>query len=187
MNFLEIKQIQKTVLEMWKDQRYHYEQYETPDSPDLIYIDKSQQLLLIAHFLTASKIRPNFLKKTIQNFKEQYEETDYQLRLFLIMKDKPNSLLLNQLKQTPNAKLYWGKQLTYNISKHSYVPRHRLLSELEITQLIERYSLRSLKELPILLRSDPISQYYDFKKGDVCEITRNDSTCGESVSYRCVQ
>ena len=188
MNPSQIHKVQQTVLEMWTDQQYNYTQYETnPDTPDLLYLDDTKSTLLIAHFIMAPKVRPNLLKKAIQNFEEQYEEVPYQLDIVLIIKEKPNSLLTNLIKKYPNVVLYWFKQLTYNLTKHRFVPQHKLLTESEQNELMEYYSLRSFKELPILLSSDPICKYYKFKRGDVCKITRNDCTSGQSISYRYVQ
>ena len=179
MDSSQIHKITKTVLEMWTDQQFNYTRYETnPDTHDLLYLDETKKTLLIAHFIIAFKVRPNLLKKAIQNFEEQYEELPYQLDIVLIIKDKPNSLLTNLIKKYPNVVLYWSKQLTYNLTKHHFVPQHTLLTESETNEL---------KELPILLSSDPICKYYKFKRGNVCKITRNDCTSGESVSYRYVQ
>ena len=81
--------------------------------------------------------------------------------------------------------LFSESQLEYNITKHILVPKHKLLSQEEKQNVLK--SLRcELKSLPVITVNDPISRYYNFKRGQLIEITRKSPTNGVYILYRVV-
>ena len=76
-------------------------------------------------------------------------------------------------------------ELLYNITHHSLVPKHRLLSHDEKSFLLKHYKV-SEKHIPCILRTDPVSRYYNAKPGNVFEILRSSDVCFKSISYRIV-
>ena len=56
----------------------------------------------------------------------------------------------------------------------------------EIEEIKNKYLLKNLYQLPILLNNDPICKYLDIKPGSVVKITRPSPTAGEYVLYRYV-
>jgi len=79
------------------------------------------------------------------------------------------------------------KDLQFNRSKHVLVPKHELVkSEEEISQILINYQLKSITQLPLILKTDPMSKYLNAKPGNVIKVTRISPTCGENVVYRCV-
>lgn len=62
------------------------------------------------------------------------------------------------------------RKLLYNITKHRLVPKHRCLSSFEITSFKRKYGTK----IPVLLQTDPVARFYNFKTGDIIEITRAD-------------
>ncbi len=69
--------------------------------------------------------------------------------------------------------------------KHIFVPEHKKLSEKEKQLLLEKYHI-TIKELPMILKSDPAIQGLNAKEGDIIMIKRNSPTAGKSVYYRAV-
>lgn len=59
-----------------------------------------------------------------------------------------------------------------NITKHELVPRHVLLSEEEKSAVAAKYNVVSDKQWPQIPLKDPLCQYYDFRRGELIEITR---------------
>ena len=72
-----------------------------------------------------------------------------------------------------------------DISKHEYVPKHAKMSNAEIEKLLSSYNI-SKKQLPRILKTDPIIIDLEVEPGDVIKIIRKSDTCGESTYYRVV-
>jgi DNA-directed RNA polymerase subunit H len=72
------------------------------------------------------------------------------------------------------------------IFKHSLVPLHRIMDDGEVEKLKKKYGLKSLKQLPRILITDPAAIAIGAARGDVLEITRNNKIVGESKYYRLV-
>tara|TARA_B110000090_G_scaffold159076_3_gene175238 strand:- start:6 stop:557 length:552 start_codon:yes stop_codon:yes gene_type:complete len=76
-------------------------------------------------------------------------------------------------------------RLMFDLVSHALVPLHRLLADGEIKELVAKYA--EVSKLPILDRLDPVARYYNFRQGDVVEITRNMfRTTGHYKHYRVV-
>ncbi|MBS3121703.1 DNA-directed RNA polymerase subunit H [Candidatus Woesearchaeota archaeon] len=71
----------------------------------------------------------------------------------------------------------------FDITKHSLVPKHTLVSEKEKKQLFEKYNI-SIKELPKILADDPAVKHLKPKQGDIIKVVRKSPTSGETVYYR---
>ena len=71
------------------------------------------------------------------------------------------------------------------ILSHKLVPKHEILPETEVKQLLSDLNIK-LEQLPKILPIDPIVQLINAKTGDVLRITRNSPTAGKSVYYRIV-
>ena len=73
----------------------------------------------------------------------------------------------------------------FDISEHSFVPKHELLSEQEAEELLRRLDV-SRQQLPYILASDPMVKKLGAKFGDIIKITRESETAGKAVYYRVV-
>ena len=74
----------------------------------------------------------------------------------------------------------------FDIFAHGLVPPHRIMSKDEVKKLMKKYGLKSLKQLPRILITDPAAIAIGAARGDVLEITRNSEITGESKYYRVV-
>jgi DNA-directed RNA polymerase subunit H len=79
--------------------------------------------------------------------------------------------------------MYMGKKL--NIFEHELVPKHRIMSEKEVEELLKKYGVTK-KELPKILDSDPAVKALGAKVGDVIEIQRESPVAGVIKYYRVV-
>ncbi len=68
---------------------------------------------------------------------------------------------------------------------HVLVPSHRLLSDEEKEELLNRLNIK-LKNLPFIHLKDPAIKGLGGKVGDVVEIKRKSVTAGESIYYRVI-
>lgn len=75
--------------------------------------------------------------------------------------------------------------LLFDITKHTLVPKHTLLSTNEKNELLETYKIKDV-QLPKICTSDPVVKHFGAKKGDIFRITRHSESCGENYYYRIV-
>ena len=89
-------------------------------------------------------------------------------------------------QQYPNTEVFSINELLANKVDHILVPKHILLSEEESNEVISAYNARK-KDMPKILKTDPIARYYNMPVGRVCKIIRNSETSGECPFYRLVK
>lgn len=78
--------------------------------------------------------------------------------------------------------LFHTRELMLNITQHILVPmKHRLLDMKERKNIQKKYSIKD-SQFPRLYKDKPISKFFNFKEGDLIEITRRDGT----ITYRIV-
>ena len=72
-----------------------------------------------------------------------------------------------------------------DIFEHILVPKHVLLSQEEIINLLKKFNI-TINQLPKISIKDPAVKTLDAKTGDVVKILRKSETAGISEFYRLV-
>lgn len=182
----------KTILEMIKDRQYN------------VNIEAINETLITDSFIQKSKSKPGIMinvdnkvmiiyqilkdkvdMPSLKKFLDEYNEID--LDVILITQEK---LLLKQLEDLKlyqkNISSFQLKELQINITKHFLVPKHEKVPKKDEQEILDFYNLKSKTQLPLILKTDPMSRYLGLQSGDLVKITRNNSpSSGEYVIYRC--
>jgi len=81
--------------------------------------------------------------------------------------------------------IFRTKELMINVTKHTLVPLHSVLTQQEKEVLLQRYKLKET-ELARIQSDDPVTRYFGLVIGQVFKIVRSSATAGRYVSYRIV-
>ena len=89
-----------------------------------------------------------------------------------------------EMKHFRNIHIFNINTLAYDISEHTYVPKHRCIrNKNEIKSILKKTNSVS-SQLPVIQRTDPMAKILRLAPGDICEITRNSERCGDYLYYR---
>lgn len=194
----------KTCLELIKDRNYSYNPiYDsiTIEEFKIMYIKRicdivsnenedkemGEKRKIYIKFIINPKIKPSQLKEIIDELRRDYVNSEDELVVVLKIKPTNTLLKIGKEKEYKNIQLMWVKQLKFNPTRHSYVPKHIKCSKEEIDEVTVMFNIANKLQFPIILRDDPIVKYYNFRSGDIIKIVRNSPTVGISNYYRYVK
>lgn len=92
---------------------------------------------------------------------------------------------LNEMAPRFKIEHFKETELLVDITEHSLVPRHEVLTPDQKAALLQRYKLKD-SQLPRMQIADPIARYYGLARGQVVKIIRPSETAGRYVTYRIV-
>lgn len=192
--------VRKTIMEMLDDRGY----LVTAEDKNLLFgefitrleenkinieanFNNSDVKMVYVNYILDSK---SFSKKDLVSLKAMIDEkfSTKDITVIIIVPDKPTPQISKELlnDEYKGYEIFLMKNLVINITKHELVPKHQLMTEEEVDNLLEKYKMTK-SQLPRLQITDPVAKYYGFKMGDVCKIYRQSDMTGESIHYRIVK
>ena len=149
---------------------------------------KRKNKIYIKYYL-GKVLRPANIQEIIDDLFYLEEILTKDDTLFIVAKDEMNETLTNELihlfeKDGIFIVVQSIKGLQFNILEHVLVPQHRVLNELETTEVMRKFNIKVKTEFPDISRFDPVAQVIGLRPGKVCEITRISKTAITSLYYR---
>jgi len=192
----------KTTIDMMLDRGYIF---ETPyneigfEEFKILYGDRNCDIYatdntwepgkkMYAKFILNPKTKTSQVKEYIEEIVEKYLDTDKD-ELLIVMRGLFNSniMKIQKDKMYKYVQIMWVKNLLFNPTRHSLVPKHEKISKEEMESVLIKYELKSKSQLPLITKDDPIVRWYNFKSGDIIRIIRASETTKEAIFYRCVK
>ena len=194
----------KVLLELCSDRNYIVpDEYNEIDFPTFRYLYNNKQYDIFCEkhktipnkkiyikFIQGIKIKPNTIREYVTNITAEFlDNNDVENELIVVLKNKPNNSILKieKEKEFRHCEILWLAKVQFNITKHCLVPKHIPLTESETEELLSKYNITNIYQLPYFSKDDAIVRYYNFKPGTVCKILRPSKTAVEHTFYRCVK
>tara|TARA_B100000405_G_scaffold207145_1_gene145710 strand:- start:5181 stop:5813 length:633 start_codon:yes stop_codon:yes gene_type:complete len=196
----------RIVQEMFKDRGYDMANMNTYSDQEIqMIMDESSydkgsngsifQIMINDKMKLIYHMKSKYMKVELQKFLNSINDDEEINHIVFIFKEKINSnneknikslIAQHDEKTKTNIKveMFEIKNLLFNITKHSYVPLHIVMSKEDSQEIYDRFSIKNKTQLPIIHRTDPVAKYYDFKAGDLIKIVRGSTAIGESITYR---
>lgn len=138
-------------------------------------IDLSEKVKVIYNM--APKLKFSELKKML---------TDDNVMYIVVIKEKMSGTNAKSADNLKNCQQFDIKELLFNVSRHTLVPVHEVITgEKIIDDILEKNMIKSRINLPWILKSDAMARYLDLAPGDIVKITRPSPSAGKTVLFRC--
>lgn len=154
-------------------------------------IDRTSLTFLVEHKDTMDQLLVFFTEdesvgiKPLKRICERMQQQQIMKALLIYQKNLTPSAhkVIQEMAPKYLLEIFQESELLINITHHTLVPKHVLLSKEEKATLLARYRLKET-QLPRIQPSDPVARYYGLKRGEVMKITRPSETAGKYVTYR---
>lgn len=172
-----------TVKEMLGDRNIEIDNLDSISDNELTIMSKKFNIFSLDITPTFKIIYYLNNKFKINDLKKFIEDND---KIIIIFKEKINNLNIKNLKElnVVGLETFTIKELLFNISRHDLVPKHEIIDDSEVKEMMDMYQIKQKSQLPIILRTDPMAKYLDVKSGDVVKVTRISPSAGETIVYR---
>lgn len=165
-----------------------------------IYVknNDTNEKLIVKYYLDEKFKKSKKIITQIEEMFDKYELTKNDciiiMNIEIILNEdvKSNNVLVNFINKLYTegkfVQFYGLQNFLFNISKHIYVPKHRIIkSKTEIKELLEKFHT-SIDKMPRILREDPMAKFIGAKPGDLIHIKGLYETTGFVNKYRlCVE
>ena len=198
---LRIYKSRATVLKLLQTQGYNVTDYSefSINEIDTMFSNKQLDMLVtnentekktyVKYYLDAKQVRPQYLDEIIEDLFSVDTVLSKDDTLIIIIDSEPNETIISKVNYLYDhdgifVVIHNNSRLQYNILEHSLVPPIKILSDGETLQLLTKYNLKDITQLPEISRFDPQALAISMRPGQVCEITRNSVTVTKYNYYR---
>lgn len=199
----QIYKSRKTILELLYSSGYNVDSYVdfTVNEVDAMYSTGQLDMILehpeskkktyVKYSLTTKQIRwQNNLDEIIEDLFEVENILNKNDDLIIIINEEPNDNLVSKLKFIYDSEnifivIHNISRLQFNILHHDLVPKSRILSEDEKSDIMKKFHILNEKEqMPEISRFDPVSLALCVRPGNIVEFQRKSINSITSLYYR---
>ena len=142
----------------------------------IFHVDHDNKLRLIFH--TGTKFKGSDVKKL-------FEDVDFKLYILIIQEQATNINMKGIEEMKLNIQVFDVRELQFNITRHSLVPKHEIVKdETIINEILIKFKIKQKIQLPILLKTDAMARFLNAQSGDLVKITRYSPSSGDNIIYR---
>jgi DNA-directed RNA polymerase I, II, and III subunit RPABC1 len=125
-----------------------------------------------------------FNVETIQEYISMMKKMNLS-HCIIVIKDNATPIAKKIIDESPDLdiELFYVDELQYNITKHYLVPKHELAYKKGTADYTAFKKKFMADNFPVILKSDVVSRFYAFQKGDIIKITRPNGL----ITYRIVK
>jgi len=190
-----------TLLELLDRQGYNVEDYVefslnevdamfTNDQLDMLLEHKdNSKKTYIKYYTNGGQLHVRKLTEMIDELYNIENVLDKNDDFIIVYEDDPNDTVTTNLKYLYDNEgifivVHNIKRLQFNILDHHLVPRCRKLNVIETDDLMKKYNLSNLSQLPEVSRFDPQALAIGLRPRQVCEYKRESNTAISTTYFR---
>ena len=133
-------------------------------------------------------MKKSVLQELINEYYD-YDDRDKTLFSLIIITTSVNDTNMNIVREMwekygEYCVLYDLSSLQYNVIEHSFVPKHKKLTEEEKENVMKIYNITNDSQFPEISMFDPVAKAILLRPGDLCEITRYEKISFKNLIYR---
>ena len=190
-----------TIIDLLEKQGFDVEEYKYFNMSEIDAMYSKQQLDLtfenednkkkvyVKYYLDSKQIKPPTLDNIIEDLFEIENVLTKNDTLIIITDEEPNDTIINKIKFLFDKDgifvvIHNIQRLQFNILNHELVPKCKILSDEEFSNLKATINIKDNSQLPEISRFDPQALAMCIRPGQVCELIRKSLTSLETKYYR---
>ena len=195
----QIYKSRKYILEILEERGFDVNEYKQFSIDELHSVIQNQQLDMLVNNNNNKKV---YIKYNVYKVLRPSNIYDYVEELFnienilnkeddliIINKDEPNETITNIIKEIwLKNNIYVSiiniSRLQFNILKHTLVPKHTILDELQTIEFKKYYNITDDNMIPNISYFSPVSLVLGIRPGNICKIERPSKTSIINNFYR---
>lgn len=194
----------KTILQMLKDRNINTDDYDNFSQEELELMYKAHPKItheinpldmvfkekVTVKYVLQPKLRSKDLIEVVDTMIEENVVSEGDTLIFIIrdtMKAEESiELNFENVYQNKNVfvQMFDINKLMFNVTKHTLVPKHQIMSEEDKTSMLKILNLDNPNQFQIIKKNDPVAKYMGMKTGQACYVYRISPTAGYHVNIR---
>jgi DNA-directed RNA polymerase subunit H (RpoH/RPB5) len=155
----------------------------------LVTNENTDKKTYVKYYLDAKQVRPQYLDEIIEDLFLADTVLTKDDTLIIIIDGEPNDTIISKVNYLYDhdgifVVIHNISRLQFNLLEHSLVPPIKILTEGETSQLLSKYNLKDITQLPEISRFDPQALAIAMRPGEVCSIERKSVTAMKYEYYR---